>query len=126
MVCEAATHSIIYSGTQPWFMAFASIPMVHIQVDVKFTNKGWRKKGCNAILLGPIIVNENVVTLGFSPSVPPGTWTTQPGTINANQAITALPSSRRSLMEKLQDRILITDDTYPFALRQETLSDPSK
>jgi hypothetical protein len=70
-------------------------------------------------------VNENVVTLGISPSVP-GTWTTEPATFNANQAITALPSSRRSLKENLQDRILITDSTYPFALRQETLSDPSK
>jgi hypothetical protein len=109
-------------GSNPQHYLFGySIPMVHIQVDVKST-----KKGCNAIPLGPIIVNENVVTLDTSPSVPPGTWTTQPGTMNANQAITVLPSSRRSLMKKLQDRSLTTDGTYPFALRQETLSDPSK
>lgn len=95
--------------------------MVHIQVDVKST-----KKRCNAIPLGPIIVNENVTALGTSPSVPPGTWTTQPGTFNANQAIVALPSARRSLMGKAWDRTLTTDSTYPFALRQETLSNSSR
>ena len=84
-----------------------------------------------------------MVALADVPNPPPGVWTTGIGTVNAVQAIVPLPSARRELRglaavaaavakrDKadpgiVDSRILITDSTYPYALRQETFNDPSR